>query len=84
MIIEITKKLENDIFGQYEAIYKGETKIIETGGMYGGEIKLNVSSGMTITVETKLELPTIPIKVEGIWSIYAKNPQRGAVLTITK
>ena len=87
MIIKILRKLDNDLYAQYEAINLSEEKIIETANVYRGHTSLNLSKGQTIKVNSEClagaELHG-EIFCEGIFSIYAKNKDKGALLSITR
>lgn len=86
--INILNRIDSDIFGQFTGIYYGQESITVTAaGAYGTKINLTINSGDTIIVNSecvKNDLLLGPNKFQGIWSIYALNPKRGAIFTITK
>lgn len=88
MKIKITSALDNNLFGQYKGTYLDELVKIEEKGMYGGSIDLTVNTGNEITIDTTAIKDTLvvdtEIDVDGVWSIYAKNPKMGGVLLVTK
>ncbi len=95
MKIKIIKKIE-DLNGQYEAIYLSNPISVIEGGTYGGEIKVSLNTGDKIVVDVTPVIKRLHLEYmvmiaanseiicEGIFSIYSKNPSKGAVLTITK
>ena len=84
--IKILNKLDNCIFGEYEAEYLGEQKeVVGVSEVVDKIPKIQLNPGDKITVDSKCvcELRD-EIECTGLLSIFAQNIQRGCVLTITK
>lgn len=78
----------NDIFSDYKAIYISEEKEVSQAGVYGNNEVGRCSKLQEIHISTEVIKKELnigqPYKVEGILSFYAKNPDKGVLLTITK
>ncbi len=92
--IKILRTLEDCIFGQYEAEYLSECKdVVGVSEVVDKIPVVKLSAGKEITIDSKavLQAPLVKsllnkteIEVVGLLSIFAQNPAKGCVLTITK
>lgn len=86
--LKVTEPLENDIFGKFKATYLNENETEVTAGGDGRSVSLKVNKGSEIVLNVECILDKITVGQtyvsEGVFNLYAKNPQQCAVFTVIK
>ena len=88
--IKITERLESDLFGQYKGIYlSSESRLVEGHSEVIDKIprcnlsKMDVVYVNSSAIKSNFEVGSI-LECNCIPYIYALNPEKGIILTITR